>query len=41
MAAWTAFQVEEVDTMCDFEELLEDDDDCLAWEKDDSDMEIL
>ena len=34
MAAWTAFQVEEVDTLFNFEEMLEDDDACLAWEKD-------
>jgi hypothetical protein len=34
MAAWTAFQVEEVDISLDFEEMLEDDDACLAWERD-------
>jgi hypothetical protein len=40
MAAWTAFQVEEVDTMFDFEEMLEDDEACLAWEGD-LDIEII
>ena len=40
MATWSAFQVEEVDTSLDFEEMLEDDDACLAWEKD-LDMETV
>ena len=40
MAAWSAFQVEEVDTSLDFEEMLENDDACLAWEKD-LDMETV
>ena len=34
MAAWSAIQEEEVDAMFDFEEMLEEDDACLAWEKD-------
>ena len=34
MAAWTAFQVEEVDPVFDFKEMLEEDDAYLAWEKD-------
>ena len=34
MAAWSAFQQEEVDAMFDFEEMLDEDDACLAWEKD-------
>lgn len=33
-AAWTASQVEDVDAYFDFEEILEDDNACLAWEKD-------
>ena len=32
MAAWSAAQVEEVDVF-DFEELLAEDVDCLAWDK--------
>ena len=32
MAAWTTSQVEEVDFF-EFEEMLVDDDECLAWEK--------
>jgi hypothetical protein len=32
MAAWSAFQVEEVDALFDFEEMLEDDNACLVWE---------
>jgi hypothetical protein len=35
-AAWAASQMEEVDvdTYFDFEEILEEDNACLAWEKD-------
>jgi len=39
MATWTAFQQEEVEPFLDFEELLDDDNACLAWEKE-LDMEI-
>ena len=33
MAAWNVGQVEEVDGMLDFEEMLANDDSCLEWEK--------
>ena len=33
MAAWTAFQQEEVEPFLDLEEMLDDDHASLAWEK--------
>ena len=40
MAAWSKFQVEEVDGMFDFEEMLQDDEFSLAWENE-MDIELL
>jgi hypothetical protein len=40
MAAWNEFQVEEVDGMFDFEEMLQDDDSLLAWENE-MDIELI
>ena len=40
MAAWTAFQQEEVEPFLDFEEMLDEDNASLAWEKE-LDMEIV
>jgi hypothetical protein len=40
MAAWMAFQQEEVKPFLDFEEMLDDDKVCLAW-KEELDMEIV
>lgn len=33
MAAWNAMQVEEVDLLFDYEEMLMEDDACAAWDK--------
>jgi hypothetical protein len=33
MAAWNSAQVEEVNSLFDFEEMLVEDADCLAWDK--------
>ena len=40
MAAWSKFQVEEVDGMFDFEEMLQDDEFSLAWENE-MDIELV
>jgi hypothetical protein len=40
MAAWTAFQQEEVEPFLNFEEMLDDDKACLTWEEE-LDMEIV